>query len=98
MAKSSVVSYDTHRNGSTGIPFAVAIIDHENSDGERQRMLTIQFHNSDGAPTYELTATVDLDLAAAGEIRFGYNSWRCESFAPLMIDAHVDRQAFDALK
>ena len=71
-----LLSLAHHRNGVCGAPFYVALWD----EGGRKFMVTY-FH---GVPDYICCAVVDVDMAAAGEVRFGVNSWRGDQWEQSM--------------
>ncbi|HEX3147023.1 MAG TPA: hypothetical protein VHR66_03015 [Gemmataceae bacterium] len=58
-----------HRNGICGVPFHVAIF----REGDSKR-IGILF------PAEGHCAVLDLNLLGAGEIRFGFNSWRGDQY------------------
>ena len=70
---------DFHRNGISGEPFYISIIE---DTAEKRDMLAITFY---GDESHCRTAVLDVDLLKDKEIRFGYNSWRPEKYHDLMI-------------
>lgn len=64
-----------HRNGISGTPFTVGIIDKE-IEGKTTTLLIVQF---DSGKTE--TAVFDFELLKRGIIEFGKNSWRGDEFA-----------------
>ncbi len=70
-----VVTIEHHRNGISGVPFSAVLFKMREGRGERN-MLGIVFDTEDCA-----VAVLDVDMAAAGNIRFGENSWRGDDFA-----------------
>lgn len=67
----TVEALDYHRNGVGGNGFHVVLF----TDTEGRRMLATVFQD-DGD-----ISVLDRDLLAAGNIRFGENSWRYENYA-----------------
>jgi hypothetical protein len=64
-----IISMDVHRNGISGEPFYPIIFESEGA-----RMLGVVFGESG------YCAVLNLDVAAAGDIRFFYNSFRGDRF------------------
>lgn len=64
-----IIKKDHHRNGVSGEPFEVAIVE---ENGER--MLVVMF------PEKCHTAAFNIDLLAKGDIEFGSNSYRGDYF------------------
>ena len=71
--KLTLKSIAHHRNGICGMPFHVVLFRY---DGERRNMIATVF---DG-PDYRV-AVLDVDMAAAGNVTFGENSWRGDRYA-----------------
>jgi len=66
-----------HRNGVGGQPFWVVLF----KDGKRN-MMAVAFEDQP-----ESIAVLDTDLLAQGNIKFGENSWRHETYAAAIQDA-----------
>lgn len=64
-----------HRNGISGIPFHVGII----QDQDYSKKLIIQFD----AEERGFTAVLDMDLLKQDVIEFGKNSWRGDRYEDL---------------
>ncbi|RPJ36895.1 MAG: hypothetical protein EHM35_07345 [Planctomycetaceae bacterium] len=80
MEKIKVLAIDSHRNGIYGQPFSVVLFEWRD-DGKARRMLGIELGEEaekdlGAAPTF----VVDVDMAAAGNVEFGHNSWRGDHF------------------
>lgn len=89
MSTPKIIAADYHRNGVSGVPFHIAIVE---DDG--RRMLVVSFNDDDDC----YTAAVDLDVAAAGNIYMhpvpgvpgsGGNAWRGDTYAAKYHDAIV---------
>ena len=81
-----VLQLEPHRNGVSGQPFFVGII--EDKEGDQTRtMLVIRFTDVDDVVGAVVCAAFDLDKLAKGEIRFRHNSWRGDVYAATMDDA-----------
>jgi len=83
----SIVSVSRHRNGISGIPFAVVLFDHEGT-----RKVGVVFADSETDNTRDAsydgcTAVLDVSLLAAGDIGFGSNSWRGDRFEGALLAA-----------
>ena len=74
-----IVASARHRNGVGGVPFQVSIFE----DAGR-RFLSFDFGKNRGF------GMVDLDLAAAGDIQYGSNSWRGDQYEKAVREA-IDR-------
>jgi hypothetical protein len=61
-----------HRNGVSGNGFHIVLFKH----GKRN-MMAVAFDDQPGS-----IAILDTDLLAEGNIKFGENSWRHETYAP----------------
>ena len=91
-AADEIVEADSHRNGISGVPFYVGIV-----NAPEGRMLIITFSGDEpGDDAY--TAVLDLDEAARGNIymfphngRGGGNAWRGNQFASRYRKAIMDR-------
>jgi hypothetical protein len=73
-----VRALDYHRNGVGGAPFYVALFDegedaYPDDDGRKVAVVFAE-------PWH--TAVLDVAKLAAGEIRFGSNSWRGDEYEP----------------
>jgi len=80
--KLTINSIACHRNGICGQPFEVVLFDDQGPEGSRK--VAILFEE----PHY--CAVLDIAKLAAGDIKFGSNSWRGDKYeAPL-------RQAINA--
>lgn len=73
-----VISADFHRNGVSGVPFRVAIVENpfEVEEQEGRTFLVVTMADEDGDYDRQATAVFAMDKLAEGEIRFFYNSWR----------------------
>jgi hypothetical protein len=67
-----IINFATHRNGITGAPFVVVLF--EDQVEESSLKVAILFD----APYY--CAVLDVGKLAKGDIAFGSNSWRGDSF------------------
>lgn len=86
-----VISADYHRNGVSGVPFRVAIVENP-FDGEQEEgrtFLVITMADEDGEYDLLSTAVLAMDKLAEGEIRFLHNSWRGD---------HVSEEAHRAIR
>jgi hypothetical protein len=63
-----------HRNGICGEPFEVVLFEDQGPEGSRK--VAILFND----PHY--CAVLDVAKLAAGDIRFGSNSWRGDNYEP----------------
>jgi hypothetical protein len=72
--KLTIIDSAYHRNGVTGTPFHVVLFEDHGPDGSRK--LAILF----GEP--DCCAVLDVAKLAAGDIAFGSNSWRGDTYAP----------------
>ncbi len=70
--KLTIINFETHRNGSTGAPFAVVLF--EDRGEEDSRKVAILFDAPDHC------AVLDVDKLARGDIAFGSNSWRGDRY------------------
>lgn len=81
-----VTSISRHRNGSGGLPFYVVLFRGRPSpSAPLQNFMAIIPHiideHIDGlAPCFVL----DVDLLAEGNVEFGENSWRGDTFLPIL--------------
>jgi hypothetical protein len=74
--KLTIIDIAHHRNGICGIPFTVVLFTDTGSEGSRK--VAILFDE----PHY--CAVLDVAKLAAGDIEFGSNSWRGDTYeAPL---------------
>lgn len=62
-----------HRNGVAGAPFHVVLF--RDTEGRKLAVVFKEICH---------VAVLDLDLTAAGEIRFGFNSFRGDVYEPLL--------------
>lgn len=69
----SVEAIASHRNGVSGVPFHVVAFE----DAGGRSMVGMAFGHDRMA-----VGILDRDLLAAGDIAFGSNSWRYESYGP----------------
>jgi hypothetical protein len=67
-----IIHFATHRNGITGAPFVVVLF--EDQGEESSLKVAILFD----APYH--CAVLDVNKLAKGDIAFGSNSWRGDSF------------------
>lgn len=80
LPKQKVIAIDYHRNGISGLPFHVAIVEDRN-DGVKREMLVIRFPKKADEDTGNIVcAAFDLDLLDKREIRFFHNSFRGDHF------------------
>jgi len=77
-----------HRNGIDGAPFDVFLF--EDSDSQGRRKLGILFEE----PRH--CAVLDVDQLAAGDIAFGSNSWRGDTFEAHLRAALANSRAAEA--
>jgi hypothetical protein len=73
-----VTAIDHHRNGVTGTPFYPILF--EWRDGDRLRSMYAVVTDRDDNNGLINCFVVDVDMAAAGDIRFFWNSWRGDHF------------------
>ena len=86
--KLKILDIAYHRNGVSGAPFHVVLFDDRCNDG--RRMMAIIFE-TDGH-----CAVLDVTKLAAGDIKFGPNSWRGDEYQWRLrkaIDEHQRRQS-----
>lgn len=92
-----------HRNGVSGAPFFVVTFTDQEEKRDFVATLFPEYEeveNADGSwnsryvwgiPSEEFhnpkVAVLDLDLVGAGEVRFGYNSWRGDNYADALLAA-----------
>ncbi|GAG26865.1 unnamed protein product [marine sediment metagenome] len=82
--KVNAVAY--HRNGISGAPFNVVLFTMKDDETKKMRnMIGILF--GDGEETMPVCAVLDVDMVAAGNVRFAENSWRGDSYAPELAEA-----------
>jgi hypothetical protein len=74
--KLTIIDIAYHRNGICGAPFATVLF--EDSGSEASRKIAILFEAE-----YHC-AVLDVAKLAAGDIAFGSNSWRGDSYEPLL--------------
>jgi hypothetical protein len=67
-----IINFDHHRNGIAGAPFAVVLF--EDQGTECSRKVAILFEPEGHC------AVLDVNKLAEGDIAFGSNSWRGDSF------------------
>jgi hypothetical protein len=72
--KLKILDIAHHRNGICGAPFAAILF--EDTGPESSRKIGIVFD----APYH--CAVLDIDKLAAGDIAFGSNSWRGDTYEP----------------
>lgn len=88
-----VKEFHYHRNGVSGLPFHVGIV----QEGE-QEMLVIRFEKSaDEATGNVVCAAFDLARLDEREIRFSYNSWRGDHYSDIMDQAIAAKEKASAL-
>jgi hypothetical protein len=83
-----VIDTAYHRNGISGTPFQVVVFDEEEEVGlgfgkvasRERRMVAIRFYQNEQYGGDGCTAVFKLDQLAAGDIAFGSNSWRGDSY------------------
>lgn len=78
-----LLAIDYHRNGITGLPFHVAIIE-EREGKEHRKMLVIRFLDGDKDTGQTVCAAFDIKKLAQEEIRFFFNSWRGDYYHELI--------------
>jgi hypothetical protein len=78
--RSNIIAIARHRNGIDGAPFHVVLFE-DNPGPEAIRKVGIVFDE----PRH--CAVLDVALLAAGDIRFGSNSWRGDQYEPHLRDA-----------
>jgi ethanolamine utilization microcompartment shell protein EutL len=87
-----VSQIDHHRNGIAGCPFDVVTFTMKD-EGKRRNMVAVVFDK----PGY--CAVLDADMAAAGDVTFGVNSWRGDDFEaelrPLIRAWYIDHYGYD---
>ena len=67
-----IINFATHRNGITGAPFVVVLFEDRGEEGSRK--VAILFD----APYH--CAVLDVKKLSKGDITFGSNSWRGDTF------------------
>jgi hypothetical protein len=72
--KLKIIDLAHHRNGVAGQPFDVILFKERGPGGSRK--VGIVFDE----PNY--CAVLDINLLAAGDIKFGSNSWRGDDYEP----------------
>jgi hypothetical protein len=70
--KLKIIDIAFHRNGICGAPFHVVLFDDRCNDG--RRMMAIVFEEDSHC------AVLDVGKLAAGDIKFGSNSWRADAY------------------
>jgi hypothetical protein len=70
--KLKIIDFATHRNGITGAPFAVVLFEDQSPEGSRKVAILFE------APYH--CAVLDVEKLGKGNIAFGSNSWRGDSF------------------
>ena len=70
--KLKIIDFATHRNGIAGAPFAAVLFEDQGEEGSRK--VAILFD------TPYHCAVLDVNKLAKGDIAFGSNSWRGDSF------------------
>lgn len=80
MEKTKVIVIDYHRNGICGRPMYVALVKDPSVPNTLLVIRPFKASAKDGTECY----VIDPKLAAEGEIRFCYNSWRGDNYAELM--------------
>lgn len=68
-----IINSDHHRNGVSGRPFTVHLIDDHDSGDTK---VVIMFDGDE-----DCVAVLSVDLLAQGDIAFGSNSWRGDVYA-----------------
>ncbi len=86
--KITIHNLDHHRNGVCGAPFDVFLF--EDSDSKGRRKLGILFEE----PSH--CAVLDIAQLAEGDIAFGSNSWRGDTFEPHLRAALTNSRAAEA--
>lgn len=74
--KLTIIDIAYHRNGICGAPFATVLF--EDSGSEASRKIAILFEAESHC------AVLDLAKLASGDIAFGSNSWRGDTYEPLL--------------
>lgn len=83
--KLTIIDIAHHRNGVSGAPFDVALFKERGAEGSRK--VAILFDE----PRY--CAVLDIAKLAAGDIEFGSNSWRGDTYeAPLREAIHSNNE------
>jgi hypothetical protein len=77
--KLKIIAVAHHRNGICGAPFAVALFEDEGPEGSRKVGIVFD------APRH--CAVLDVAKLAAGDIAFGSNSYRGDTYEPHLLDA-----------
>jgi hypothetical protein len=83
--KLKIINIASHRNGIDGAPFHVVLFADQGPEGSRK--VGIVFDE----PHY--CAVLDIDLLAAGNIDFGFNSWRGDQYEPHLRKAIATSEA-----
>jgi len=86
-----IIKHSHHRNGISGHPFTVAII--EDEDGSRKVLVRLD-KQADKDTGLVCCCVLDIDLLAGGDIGFGSNSWRGDHYAECLDGIAPDLQAF----
>ena len=76
---------DYHRNGVSGIGFDVVVFDWKEGGVTRQMVATL-------FPGAGRCAVLDTELVGEGNVRFGVNSWRGDSFEDDLRKAIADHK------
>jgi len=79
-----IIAVATHRNGICGAPFHVVLFEDDGDEGSRK--VGIVFENS------SYTAVLDVGKLANGDITFGSNSWRGDTYEPHLRQAIKNKQ------
>lgn len=86
-AKVTSIAY--HRNGCSGRGFYVALVEAKMDDG-KHRFLVSRFPKMEDEEDDSAISAIDVDMAARGDIEFGSNSWRGDTFLEVM-DAAITK-------
>lgn len=84
-----LISIAYHRNGVSGMPAYVALVD-EWEDGAKRRMVVTRVQDADRGTGMVNCFALDVGLLAKGDVRFGSNSWRGDHYHEFM-DKEINR-------
>ena len=77
--KLTIIDFSHHRNGIDGAPFAVVLFEDTGPEGSRK--IAVLFEEPHHC------AVLDVDKLAHGDIAFGSNSWRGDTFEQPLLKA-----------
>jgi hypothetical protein len=69
-----MIAIAAHRNGICGAPFHVVLFEDDGNEGSRKVGIVFE------SPSH--TAVLDVSKLADGDIAFGSNSWRGDTYEP----------------